>query len=53
MSAPLQYNLILPSDPRITVDIRFLVELNSQTLRISNSWVVPSILTKTDLGFRV
>jgi hypothetical protein len=52
LSAPLQYILILPSGPRMTVDMRFLVELNSQTFRTSNSWSVPLILTKTDFGFR-
>ena len=37
---------------RTNVDIRFLVELNSHTLRISNSCICPSTFTKTDFGFR-
>lgn len=53
VSAPFVKILIRPSGPRTTVDILFLLELNSQTFRISYSMSLPSILTKTDFGFRV
>lgn len=53
VSAPLQYSLILPSGARTTVDMRFRVELNSHTFKISYSTDRPWMLTNTDLGFRV
>lgn len=53
VSAPLVNSLMRPSGHRTTVDMRFRVELNSQTLRISYSSERPWTSTKTDFGFRV
>lgn len=41
VSAPLHNNLILPSGARTIVDMRFRVELNSHTFKISYSTVRP------------
>lgn len=53
VSAPLVYSLIRLSGPRTTTDIRFLDELNSQTLSISYSSSYPLTSIKMDFGFLV